>query len=306
MSESILVRNLSKSYGPTRAVDDLSLAVEKGAFFGFLGPNGAGKTTTIRILTGVLKADRGECAIAGLPLRERNRIAQIIGIIPESRGQYEWMTGSEYLQFFANLYGISRAAREATVDSLLSQVELTSRQHTTIATYSRGMKQRLALARALINRPEVLFLDEPTLGLDPQGQEEIQNLLRNLNAQGVTIFLSSHLLHEVSNLCTRIAIIHQGKLVAEGSLDSLRRDANFRESYRIRLAGDLNALPTAQFADRITTEEVGTNFTEITFRGNAEEANQLLDSLRARRMSILEFRAETGNLTDIFLTLTGR
>jgi ABC-2 type transport system ATP-binding protein len=185
-------------------------------------------------------------------------------------------------------------------------VELTAQKQTPIATYSRGMKQRLALARSLINRPQVLFLDEPTLGLDPQGQEEVQNLLRHLNAQGVTIFLSSHLLPEVSNLCTRIAIIHQGKLVADGSLDSLRRDANSRESYRIRFAGDSSTLQNSQFAGQIATEKTEGNVTEILLRGDAGEANQLLDLLRARRMSIIEFHAETANLTDIFLTLTGR
>ena len=287
-------------------MDDLSFVVEQGAFFGFLGPNGAGKTTTIRILTGVLKADQRDVLIAILPLHERNQIARIIGAIPESRGLYEWMTASEYLQFFANLYGIAHAERRTITESLLSQVDLAARKHTPIASYSRGMKQRLALARSLINHPQVLFLDEPTLGLDPQGQEEIQNLLRHLNTQGVTIFLSSHLLHEVSNLCTRIAIIHQGKLVAEGSLDSLRRDANFRESYLIRIAGDSNALQDLQSADRITTKKINGNATEIIFRGSTDEANQFLDSLRARRVSILEFRAETAHLTDIFLNLTGR
>jgi ABC-2 type transport system ATP-binding protein len=251
MPEAILVRNLRKSYGQIRALDDLSLIVETGAFFGFLGPNGAGKTTTIRILTGVLQPDYGQCAIGGLPLSEHNQIARIIGIVPESRGLYEWMTASEYLHFFANLYGIPRSEQTALIDSLLSQVALTTRKHTAIASYSRGMKQRLALARSLINHPQILFLDEPTVGLDPHGQEEIENLLRQLNAQGVTIFLSSHLLHEVSTLCTRIAIMHQGKLMAQGSLDSLRRNAKMQQSYRIRTAADSIVLYNSQFADRI-------------------------------------------------------
>jgi ABC-2 type transport system ATP-binding protein len=126
MAKAITVENLTKSYGQTRAVDDLSFAVEKGAFFGFLGRNGAGKTTTIRMLTGILKPDRGECAIAGVPLRTRTEIAKIIGIVPESRGLYEWMNAVEYLRFFANLYGITGPERTRTIESLLSQVELTA------------------------------------------------------------------------------------------------------------------------------------------------------------------------------------
>jgi len=306
MPKAITVENLTKSYGQTRAVDDLSFSVEKGAFFGFLGRNGAGKTTTIRMLTGILKPDHGECAIAGVPLRTRTEIAKIIGIVPESRGLYEWMNAVEYLRFFANLYGITGPERTRTIESLLSQVELTASKQVLIAGYSRGMKQRLGLARALINRPQILFLDEPTLGLDPQGQEDIRNLLRKLHARGVTIFLSSHQLHEVSDLCTRITIIHKGKLVADGSLESLRRDANFQESYRIRITGNSPALENSRFLDRIKEEKIEPNLTEIVFRGDAESANELLDLLRNRRIPILDFRAESGNLTDVFLTLTGR
>ena len=181
MQEIIKATNLGKAYQRIKAVDDLTLTVNHGDFFGFLGPNGAGKTTTIRMLTGIIKPDRGKIIIDGLASDEREKIARLIGVVPESRGLYEWMTASEYLQFFANIYGIKGKAQTEIVDSLLSQVDLTARKNSKIGTYSRGMRQRLGLARALINKPQILFLDEPTLGLDPQGQEDIQNLLRQLN-----------------------------------------------------------------------------------------------------------------------------
>ncbi len=304
MAEIIKATNLSKSYQQIKAVDDLTLTVDRGDFFGFLGPNGAGKTTTIRMLTGIIKADRGKIIIDGLGQGEREKIARLIGVVPESRGLYEWMTASEYLQFFANIYGIKGKAQTEIVDSLLSQVDLTARKDSNIGTYSRGMRQRLGLARALINEPQILFLDEPTLGLDPQGQEDIQNLLRHLNQAGVTIFLSSHLLHEVSNLCSRIAIIDRGKLVVEGSMDELRRKTNLQESYRIRIEGDLKILEASPFSQQITKQKNDSNASDFVFQGNTESANQLLDLLRKQGVPILEFSSESDNLTDIFLSLT--
>ncbi len=220
MNNIISAKNITKSYGPQLAVDNLTLEIKEGEFFGFLGPNGAGKTTTIRMLTGILKPSKGEISLQGQSQNGNNNNAGAIGVVPESRGFYEWMTGKEYLEFFAELYNVVDV--EKTVSKLLNQVGLTSRANSTIKTYSRGMKQRLGLARALVNSPKILFLDEPTLGLDPQGQEDIQKLLKNLNQQGVTIFYSSHLLTEVSDLCTRIAIINRGSLVAEGSMAELQ------------------------------------------------------------------------------------
>jgi ABC-type multidrug transport system ATPase subunit len=221
VSEVISARAISKSYGDRKAVDGLDLKVESGAFFGFLGPNGAGKTTTIRMLTGVLRPDSGTVTIDGHDSHDRQHIARAIGVVSESRGFYDWMSGEEYLDFFAALYGIGDRGR--TVRQLLADVGLADRGGTAIGTYSRGMKQRLGLARALVNSPRVLFLDEPTLGLDPQGQEDVQQLLKRLNEGGVTVFYSSHLLHEVAHLCSVIAVINRGRLAAEGTIAELQR-----------------------------------------------------------------------------------
>lgn len=223
MNEIISITSLSKSYGTTKAVDNLNLSINEGEFFGFIGPNGAGKTTTIRMITGILKPDSGNITIAGLSKLERQKIASVLGVVPESRGFYDWMTAIEYLSFFANLYGIAKDHASEKITHLLSQVDLTDSKRKRIGAYSRGMKQRLGLARALINDPQILILDEPTLGLDPQGQEDIQHLLKELNRNGVTIFYSSHLLHEVSNTCSLIAIINRGRLVAQGTVQELMR-----------------------------------------------------------------------------------
>lgn len=225
MTKIISAKNLYKSYGREPAIKDLSLEIEAGEFFGFLGPNGAGKTTTIRMLTGIIKPDQGKILIDDMA-DDRINIAKIIGVIPESRGFYDWMTAGEYLMFFAKLYNVPKP--EQRIKELLDQVSLTSRKASKIGTYSRGMKQRLGLARALVNSPKILFLDEPTLGLDPQGQEDIQKLLKNLNSQGVTIFYSSHLLNEVSNLCTRIGIINHGSLVAQGTIAELQQQTKLQ------------------------------------------------------------------------------
>ncbi len=221
MNEIISITGLSKSYGTTKAVDNLNLSINKGEFFGFLGPNGAGKTTTIRMITGIVNQDSGNITIAGFVKHERQKIASVLGVVPESRGFYDWMTAAEYLSFFSNLYGIEKDRASEKITHLLSRVDLTSSKHKRIGSYSRGMKQRLGLARALINDPQILILDEPTLGLDPKGQEDIQNLLKELNRNDVTIFYSSHLLHEVSNLCSRIAIINKGCMVAQGTVQEL-------------------------------------------------------------------------------------
>jgi len=221
MKAIISAKNLTKSYGLTNAVDNLQLEIGEGEFFGFLGPNGAGKTTTIRIMTGIIEPDSGEITIAGNAYPNLKPILSLIGVVPESRGFYEWMTAREYLKFFANLYSIPMPHKKA--GELLWKVNLYERKDSIIGTFSRGMKQRLGLARALVNDPKILFLDEPTLGLDPQGQEEIQNLLKQLNKNGVTIFLSSHQLNEVSNLCSRVAIINKGRLVAQGTIAELQK-----------------------------------------------------------------------------------
>jgi ABC-type multidrug transport system ATPase subunit len=299
MPPLVSVSEVSKAYGPAKAVDDLSFTIEAGEFLGFLGPNGAGKTTTIRMMTGIIPPDRGTIIIDGQPAGAP-AVTRILGVVPESPGAYDWMTAPEYLQFFATLYGLRRSEQSQRIDELLTHVNLGDRRRTRIGAYSRGMRQRLALARALVNRPRLLVLDEPTLGLDPQGQEDLQGLLRQLNHDGVTIFLSSHLLHEVASLCSRIAIINRGRLVAAGTLEELRRKTGLREVYLVNVAGtlpDLEGLPVQV----VHTHGAGAT---LRIEGSLNEANHLVDVMRKHELIILEFRPERESLTDIFLSVT--
>jgi len=212
----ISVENLVKKYDGYTVLDGLNFGVEEGDIFGFLGPNGAGKTTTIRILTCIIKPDSGKITINGYDIfKHPMEVKKIINALPESNGYYEWMTAREYLEFFAKLYGEEPSRQK--IDGLLEAVGLHEKEGHIIRGYSRGMKQRLGIARALINNPKILFLDEPTNGLDPNGRRDIHDLLIDLNKKhGTTIFLSTHLLDDVERLCNRIAIINYGKIVWAG------------------------------------------------------------------------------------------
>jgi len=218
----INVKNLVKKYDGYTALDGLNFTVEHSDIFGFLGPNGAGKTTTIRIMTAIIKADSGNVLIDGHSiLGEPLAVKKIINALPESNGYYEWMTAHEYLELFSHLYKEKTSKQE--VYKLLEIVGLYGKENHFIRTYSRGMKQRLGIARALINRPKLLFLDEPTNGLDPKGRRDIHDLLIDLNRNhDTTIFLSTHLLDDVERLCNRIAIINYGKIVRMGELDRMK------------------------------------------------------------------------------------
>jgi ABC-2 type transport system ATP-binding protein len=218
----ISVENLVKKYDGYTALDGLNFTVEHGDIFGFLGPNGAGKTTTIRIMTAIIQADSGNVLIDGHNiLGEPLAVKKIINALPESNGYYEWMTAREYLELFSHLYKEKTSKQEAY--KLLEIVGLHGKEDHLIRSYSRGMRQRLGIARALINRPKLLFLDEPTNGLDPKGRRDIHDLLRGLNQKhGTTIFLSTHLLDDVERLCNRIAIINYGKIVRVGELDRMK------------------------------------------------------------------------------------
>ncbi|SES17640.1 ABC transporter ATP-binding protein [Psychrobacillus sp. OK032] len=205
------------------AVNHLNLQVNKGDIYGFLGPNGAGKTTTIRMLDGLLKPTAGEVVIQGKSvIRNEREIRKMIGVLPESHGYYNWMTGAEYLLFFAQLYGVSKNKQKERVEEVLQQVGMTSKANIPIGQYSRGMRQRIGIAKTIIHEPVLIFLDEPTLGLDPQGQRDIQMILHDLNKKhGVTIFITSHLLKEISEICNRVAIVKEGNLIEEDYLESL-------------------------------------------------------------------------------------
>lgn len=222
----IRTENTTKTYkNGFTAVDKLNLHVDKGDMFGFLGPNGAGKTTTIRMLTGLLTPTSGRVFVDGMNVSERAvDVKRIIGVVPESHGYYYWMNPMEYLMYFGALFGIDKTAAAKRADSLLEMVGLGEKKKVPIGQFSRGMKQRLGIAKSLINNPKVIFLDEPTLGLDPMGQKDVQNLILNINkTEHITVFITSHLLKDIEALCNRVCIVQQGKLIEQGSIDELKQ-----------------------------------------------------------------------------------
>ena len=235
MGAAVEAHGIAKRYGSQIALQDLTFSVQAGEILGVLGPNGAGKTTAIRILTTILQPDRGTFSVAGIPSTQPARIRARVGVLPESAGYPGRQHGEEYLRFHARLFGHSRAGARAVARALLEEVGLAERGRAPIATYSRGMRQRLGIARALVNDPAVVFLDEPTLGLDPAGQHEILARVRALAGErGAAVLLSTHLLDEVEENCSRVLILNRARVVAEGSVLEIVRHAAAPRLARIR------------------------------------------------------------------------
>ncbi|HYL64796.1 MAG TPA: ABC transporter ATP-binding protein [Candidatus Methylomirabilis sp.] len=220
---AIVTQNLTRRFGNLTAVDGVNLSVSAGQFFGFLGPNGAGKSTTIKMLTGLLSPTSGRAQLLGLDFATHPiEVKRQIGVVPEGMGLFERLTGSEYLHFVGRMYGLDRSTTQRRSDELLDFMQLADRPKTLIADYSHGMQKKLALAASVIHGPRILFLDEPFEGVDALAAGALKALLGRMTERGVTIFLTSHVLEIVERLCSHVAIIHKGRLVAQGSIEELR------------------------------------------------------------------------------------
>src|SRR6201988_2495910 len=220
---AISTEKLSRRFGPLTAVDGMDLQVESGQFFGFLGPNGAGKSTTIKMLTGLLAPSSGRISLLGLDFAQNLvELKRQIGVVPEGMGLFERLSAPEYLQFVGRMYGLDNATTRKRSEELLEFMQLADRPKTLIADYSHGMQKKLALAAAVIHGPRILFLDEPFEGVDALAAGALKALLGRMTERGTTIFLTSHVLEIVERLCSHVAIIHKGQLVAQGSLEELR------------------------------------------------------------------------------------
>jgi len=224
MSEiAIRTEGLTRTFGSLTAVDAINLRVQAGQFFGFLGPNGAGKSTTIKMLTGLLAPTSGKMELLGLDFETHPVEAKRqIGVVPEGMGLFERLTGTEYLRFVGRMYGLDRGTTEKRAEELLDFMQLGDREKTLVADYSHGMQKKLALAAAVIHGPRILFLDEPFEGVDALAAGALKALLGRMTERGVTIFLTSHVLEIVERLCSHVGIIHEGRLVAQGSMEELR------------------------------------------------------------------------------------
>jgi ABC-2 type transport system ATP-binding protein len=253
--KALEINSLKKSFDGMKVLEDISMTVYRGDIYGFLGPNGSGKTTTLRILLGILFPDEGKVAVLKLnPSVDGARLRQRVNVLPESHGFYGWMRAEEYLRFFGQLYGLQLTTTDCRLQ--LDKVGLDPADIRPIRTFSRGMKQRLGIARSLLNDPEILFLDEPTNGLDPKGRRGIHDLLLNLNREkGMTVVISTHILDDVERLCNRIAILHNSKIQYEGSLFEPVVGKSTR--YRFRVADDKNIPNTWNFPGILCQEKKG-------------------------------------------------
>lgn len=260
----IETKKLGKNYGSLAALVDLSLEINKGDIFGFIGPNGAGKTTTMRILATLLEPTFGQAFIDGLDVRKQGqKVRRIIGYMPDFMGVYDDLKVFEYLEFFAAAFGIESKKRKAIVEGVLELTDLGSKRADTVDSLSRGMQQRLGLARVLIHDPKVLILDEPASGLDPRARIEMRELLRELKKMGKTIMISSHILSELEEICDQVGIIENGTLVFNGSMDQIRQRLGLGNKIKVCVASNqqkavelLSSLPQIEqvqsFDDHIT------------------------------------------------------
>ena len=237
MTAVVEARGIAKLYGSLVAVDDLTVAVEAGEVLGILGPNGAGKTTAVRMLTTILAPSRGSFSVAGIPHTRPEEIRRRIGVLPESAGYPGGQTGEQYLTYHARLYGYPRARAAEIARSLLDELGLLERSRSPISAYSRGMRQRLGIARALVNEPVAVFLDEPTLGLDPAGQRQVLRHVRTIaRERGAAVLLSTHLLNEVEENCSHVLILNRGRVVADGTVSDVVSRAAAPRRLRLQVA----------------------------------------------------------------------
>jgi ABC-2 type transport system ATP-binding protein len=314
VTAAIEAHAIAKSYGSLVAVENLTFTVEQGEVLGVLGPNGAGKTTAIRVLTTILSPTNGSFAVAGIPHTRPAEIRRSVGVLPESAGYPERQTGEEYLRFHARLYGNSRSSARSIARALLEDVGLAERATSLIASYSRGMRQRLGIARALVNDPRVVFLDEPTLGLDPAGQRQILgNVRRIASERGAAVLLCSHLLAEVEENCSRVLILNRGHVAASGTVAEIVRQAAAPRTARLHVASEhveraIAALTGTAGVDDVQRSDSRAGWLSVVFSRAAEDGDgQLNVAVRALLDAGVELRAfelEGARLSDAFLAMT--
>jgi len=317
MAATIETKNLTKSYGELTAVDQLNLIVEQGELFGFVGPNGAGKTTTIRMIAGLQKPSSGEVFVAGNSIkRAPDEVKRIIGYMPDYFGVYPDLKVWEYLEFFCTCYRIDDRKRPTLIEGLLELVDLNHRRDDMVDRLSRGMKQRLSLARTLIHDPEVLILDEPAAGLDPRARVEIRESMLELSRMGKTVFFSTHILADVAEICNRIGIIEAGKLVASGTIEDLHLELVPNRRIEITLLDRLidaqEILKNTSGVTIIETQNISQdprpgktrNRLVIDFSGDDQGLSQVLSEMVKKEIPILHFTEDNRDLEEVFLRAT--
>lgn len=300
------IENLKKAYGKYHALNGLTMHIRPGALYGFVGPNGAGKTTTIKILTGLLAADSGSITIDGVDaLRERRSMKGKIGYVPDIFGTYDNLKVREYMEFFASCYGMEGLMARKRCAFLLEQAGLEERMDYYVDGLSRGMRQRLCLARALIHDPVLLVLDEPSSGLDPKTRMEFKELLLELNEQGKTILISSHVLSELDQMCTDVGIIDQGRMVLGGSIKEITSRVDQSNPLMITVYSNMDtAMAILRSHSCVRTISIRENCLAVGFTGDAQDEALLLQQLVDAEVLVTSFFRNQGNLESLFMQIT--
>lgn len=301
------IQDLTKNYGSFTAVNHLTLHIPEGDLFGFVGPNGAGKTTTIRIVCGLLKASGGKVQIGGTQAAVGSKeMKRLIGYVPDFFGVYDNLKVHEYMDMYGSMYSMNSRDIAKLTDDLLELVNLTDKKEFYVDTLSRGMKQRLCVARALLHNPKLLILDEPNSGLDPRARVEMKELLKNLHSMGKTIVISSHILSELSEMCNSIGIMNRGQLVAAGKIEDIMNQLSGGKKIHVRVASEMEP------AVRIIREHAGANVESvleneviISHNGSDEDICALIGSLIQNQVLLTGFYKEEGSLESLFMQLTG-
>ena len=305
---AIHTEDLTKTYGEKQAIDALNLRIPKGAIYGYIGPNGAGKTTTIRILAALLRPTSGSAHIHGVDVvRDPREIKRIVGYMPDSFGVYDNMTLGEYLEFFAAAYKIPRKQRFGVIRDVLELTDLSPKRDDFVSDFSKGMKQRACLAKTLLHDPQVLILDEPASGLDPRARVEFRELLRELQRMGKTILVSSHILTELSSICSAIGIIEAGKMIASGEVDTILGNIRSNRQFTLQLldrSDDERAQGWVKSFPGV--EEVSASGATVTIGIDAkdEDVARLVEGLVAEGIRFTQLREEQIDLETAFMTLT--
>lgn len=310
MSAIVETRNLTRRYGAMVALDNLNLAIPPGAIYGFIGPNGAGKTTTMRILTTLLLPSSGQAWVAGHSVvGDPRAVRRVVGFMPDFFGVYDSMKVWEYLDFFAASYGVAPGRRQRMIGELLDLVDLNHKRDEYVMGLSRGMKQRLSLARTMAHDPALLILDEPASGLDPRARVELRELLKELRALGKTIMISSHILTELAEMCSHIGIIEHGRLLASGDVTTILRSLQPHRIFEVHLLSDLETAaalvrPLPGVLEVRALADTAPPMLQIDYEGDEQGVSDLLARLITGGAQVIHFAGQHSDLEDIFLQVT--
>ncbi len=302
----IKVTNLSKSYGDLKALDNINFTIKKGEIFGLLGPNGAGKSTSLKILSTLLSADTGQIEIDGFSLSDNlARCKEIIGVVPQEIALYEDFSAYNNLLFWGQLNGVTGLELRSKIDVLLELIGLAHRKNDLIKTYSGGMKRRVNIAVALLHEPKILFMDEPTTGVDPQSRNKIFDIIEDLNKKGLTIIYTTHYMEEVERLCNTIAIIDMGKIVVQGTKAELQKKCDLKEAVSLEFETFTNE-QLSGFQNEVSHKMTVNNNTLTVECNINQDLEMLLSKCKIHGLILKNIDIHKSNLESIFLQLTGK